>query len=190
MTSLIATEIPGYVTGTWSIDPVHSDVSFSVRHMMVSKVRGRFESFSGRIETGEDPLDSTVTAVVDAASLSTNNADRDAHIRSADFLEVDTYPTLELRSTGLRAKGDDEYLLDGDLTVHGITRPVTFDVELNGFTKDPFGGYRIGFSASAEIRRADFGVSINLPMEGGGVVVGDRIQIGLEVEAVLDVPAA
>ncbi|MGH7610294.1 MAG: YceI family protein [Candidatus Dormibacteria bacterium] len=189
-TTTTTTEIPGYVVGTWSIDPVHSDVSFSVRHMMVSKVRGRFERFSGQIVTGEDPLASSLTAVVDAASLSTNNADRDAHIRSADFLEVEKYPTLELRSTGLRAKRDDEYLLDADLIVHGVTRPVTFEVELNGFTKDPFGGYRIGISAGAEISRSEFGVSINLPMEGGGVVVGDKVQIRLDVEAVLDAPAA
>jgi polyisoprenoid-binding protein YceI len=165
-------------------------VSFSVRHMMVSKVRGHFQKFSGQIVTADNPLESTVTAVVDATSLNTNNADRDNHIRSADFLEVDEYPTLEFRSTGLRSQGGDEYALHGDLTVHGVTRPVTFQLELNGFTKDPFGGYRTGFSAVTDISRSDFGVSINVPMEGGGVVVGDKIQIRLEVEAVLDVPAS
>lgn len=190
MTNTTATRIPGYVAGTWSIDPVHSDVSFSVRHMMVSKVRGRFERFSGQIVTGEDPLASSLIALVDATSLSTNNADRDAHIRSADFLETEKYPTLELRSTGLRETHGDGYLLDADLTVHGVTRPVILELQLNGFTKDPFGGYRAGFSAGAEISRADFGVSLNLPMEGGGVVVGDKIQIRLDVEALLDAPAA
>lgn len=190
MTNLTATEIPGYVVGTWTVDPVHSDVSFVVRHMMVSKVRGHFEKFSGQIVTAENPLDSLVVATVDANSLNTNNVERDNHIRSADFLEVDRYPTLEFRSTGLRAHGGDEYALDGDLTVHGVTRPVTFQLELNGFTRDPFGGYRTGFSAVADISRNDFGVSINLPMEGGGVVVGDKIQIRLEVEAVLDAPAS
>ncbi|MGH9293192.1 MAG: YceI family protein [Acidimicrobiales bacterium] len=190
MTNLTITEIPGYLAGSWTVDPVHSDVSFIVRHMMVSKLRGHFERFSGQIVTGGDPLESTVTATVDAASLNTNNAQRDDHIRSADFLEVDQYPTLEFRSTSLRAEGADEYALEGDLTVHGVTRPVTFELELNGFTADPFGGYRTGFSATTDISRSDFGVSINLPMEGGGVVVADKIQIRLEIEAVLDTPAS
>lgn len=194
MTNLTTTEttaeIPGYVAGTWTVDPVHSDVSFIVRHMMVSKVRGHFERFSGQIVTAEDPLASTVTATVDAASLNTNNEQRDNHIRSADFLEVEQFPTLELRSTRLRAEGADQYALDGELTIHGVTRPVTFQVELNGFTKDPFGGYRTGLSAATEINRRDFGISINLPMEGGGVVVADKVQIRLEIEAVLDTPAS
>src|SRR5271155_5028955 len=130
MTTLTATEIPGYVAGTWNIDPAHSDVSLTVRHMMVSKVRGQFERFSGQIVTADDPLGSTVVALVDATSFKTNNVDRDNHIRSADFLEVDKYPTLEFRSTGLRASGAEEYALDGELTVHGVTRPVTFRLEL------------------------------------------------------------
>lgn len=189
MADQTTTDIPGYVAGTWTIDQAHSDVSFSVRHMMVSKVRGHFQKFSGQIVTAGNPLESAVTAIVDATSLNTNNADRDNHIRSADFLEVEKYPTLEFRSTGLRPHGAGEYALDGDLTVHGVTRPVTFHLELNGFTKDPYGGYRTGMSATADISRNDFGVSINLPMEAGGVVVGDKIQIRLEVEAVLDDPA-
>jgi polyisoprenoid-binding protein YceI len=190
MTTVIATEIPGYVAGTWNIDPTHSDVSFTVRHMMVSKVRGHFEQFSGQIVTAADPLKSTVVAVIDATSFDTSNVDRDNHIRSADFLEVDKYPTLEFRSTGLRARGASEYVLDGELTVHGVTRPVSFELELNGFTKDPYGGYRAGFSAATSISRSDFGVSINLPMEGGGVVVSDKVQITLELEAVLETPAS
>ncbi|HTT90900.1 MAG TPA: YceI family protein [Acidimicrobiales bacterium] len=190
MNTLNTTEIPGYVAGTWNIDPVHSDVSFTVRHMMVSKVRGHFEKFSGQIVTADDPFESTVVAVVDATSFNTNNVDRDNHIRSADFLEVDKYPTLEFRSTGLRARGGADYALDGELTVHGVTRPVTFLLELNGFTKDPYGGYRVGLSATTDITRSDFGVSINIPMEGGGVVVGDKVQVSLELEAVLDTPAS
>ena len=190
MSTLIATEIPGYVAGTWNIDPAHSDVSLTVRHMMVSKVRGQFERFSGQIVTGDDPLASTVVAVVDATSFKTNNVDRDNHIRSADFLEVDKYPTLEFRSTGLWPAAAEEYALDGELTIHGVTRPVTLLLELNGFTKDPYGGYRAGFSATTVISRSDFGVSINLPMEGGGVVVGDKVQVSLELEAVLETPAS
>lgn len=190
MAELTATEIPGYVAGTWTVDPVHSDVSFTVRHMMVSKVRGHFEKFSGKIVTADNPLASSVTATVDATSLNTNNVDRDNHIRSGDFLEVEKYPNLEFRSTGLRSEGGDLFALDGELTIHGVTRPVTFQLELNGFTKDPYGGYRTGFSASTEINRSDFDVRFNIPMEGGGVVVGDRIQLRLEVEAVLDAPAS
>ena len=190
MTTLTATQIPGYVAGTWDIDPTHSDVSFTVRHMMVSKVRGHFEKFSGQIVTADDPLQSTVTAVVDATSFDTSNVDRDNHIRSADFLEVDKYPTLEFRSTGLRPRGSGDYALEGDLTVHGVTRPVSFQLEINGFTKDPYGGYRVGFSATTDISRSDFGVSINLPLEGGGVVVGDKVQISLELEAILNTPAS
>jgi polyisoprenoid-binding protein YceI len=190
MSTLTVTEIPGYVAGTWNIDPTHSDVSFTVRHMMVSKVRGHFRTFSGQIVTADNPLESTVAAVVDATSFDTANVDRDNHIRSADFLEVDKYPTLEFRSTGLRARGAGEYALDGELTVHGVTRPVTFKLELNGFSKDPYGGYRVGWSATTDISRSDFGVSINLPMEGGGVVVGDKVQVSLELEAVLDSPAS
>jgi polyisoprenoid-binding protein YceI len=190
MTNVTVTETPGYVAGTWNIDPTHSDVSFIVRHMMVSEVRGHFEKFSGQIVTAEDPSESTVSAVVDATSFNTRNVDRDNHIRSAHFLEVDKYPTLEFRSTGLRAHGGGEYALDGELTVHGVTRPVTFQLELNGFTKDPFGGYRAGFSATTNISRSEFGVSINLPMEGGGVVVGDKVQVSLELEAVLDTPTS
>ncbi len=189
-TTATTTEIPGYIAGTWAIDPVHSDVSFTVRHMMVSKVRGHFEKFSGQIVTADNPLESSVRAVVDASSLNTNNADRDKDIRSANYLEVDKYPTLEFRSTGLRPRDGERYELDGELTVHGVTRPVTFQLELNGFTKDPYGKYRCGFSATTEINRQDFGVTINMPMDGGGVVVGDKIQVHLEVEAILEDKAA
>ena len=115
--------IPGYVAGTWTIDPVHSEVGFSVRHMMVSKVRGRFNTFSGQIVTGENPLGSSVTAEIDLASIITGNEQRDEHIRSADFFEVETYPTMTYRSTGVRVEGD-EYILDGELTLKGVTKSV------------------------------------------------------------------
>ncbi len=177
--------IPDYIAGTWSIDPVHSDVSFSVRHMMVSKVRGRFGRFEGTIVTGENPLDSSGTASIDLASVDTNDEQRDAHIRSADFLDVERYPTMTFRSTAVRptAKG---FVLDGELSLHGVTRTVSLDLEVNGFGPDPFGGTRAGFSATGEIRRSDFGVDTTLPLDGGGVVVGDKIQLSLEIEAVLE----
>jgi polyisoprenoid-binding protein YceI len=184
MTSAATTSIPGYLAGTWDIDPVHSDVSFSVRHMMVSKVRGRFGAFSGEIVTGESLTDSTVTASIDASSIDTNNEQRDGHIRSADFFDVENHPQWTFRSTGLSIDGDD-FALDGDLTIKGVTRPVSLALEVNGFGPDAFGGTRAGFSASVTIDRNDFGVDIKMPLDGGGVVVSDKVQITLEIEAVL-----
>ena len=182
MTAPTSTQIPGYVVGTWDIDPVHSDVSFTVRHMMVSKVRGRFGTFSGQIVTAPEFADSTVTTTVDASSVDTGNAQRDGHIRTADFFEVEKYPTWGFRSTAIRA---DDHLLDGELTIKGVTRPVTFSLEVNGFGPDAYGGTRAGFSASATINRNDFGVDIAMPLDGGGGVVGEKVQVSLEIEAVL-----
>jgi polyisoprenoid-binding protein YceI len=179
-----ATLIPSYTAGTWDIDPVHSDVSFSVRHMMVSKVRGRFGSFSGQIATGEEITGSSVTATIDATSIDTNNEQRDNHIRSADFFDVANHPTWTFVSSALRAD-DDELFLDGELTIKGVTRPVTMKLEVEGFGPDAFGGTRAGFSASTTINRNDFGVDIAMPLDGGGVVVGDKVTINLEIEAVL-----
>jgi polyisoprenoid-binding protein YceI len=184
MTSSTSTRIPNYVAGTWDIDPVHSDVSFTVRHMMVSKVRGRLGAFTGQIVTAPDFTDSTVTATVDASSVDTGNAQRDGHIRTADFFEVETYPTWTFRSTAIRPDGDD-YALDGELTIKGVTRPVSFALEANGFGPDAFGGTRAGFSATTTINRNDFGVDIAMPLDGGGVVVSDKVQVALEMEAVL-----
>jgi polyisoprenoid-binding protein YceI len=184
--STTAVEIPGYVAGTWAIDPVHSEVSFAVKHMMVSKVRGRFDKFEGTIVTAEDPLASSVTASVDLSSINTGQEQRDAHIRSADFFEVERHPTMTFTSTGVRADGDG-FLLDGNLTLKGVTRPVTFNLEVSGFGPDAYGGTRAGFSASTEVNRMDFGVSFNGPIPGvpGGVVVSDKVTITLEIEGVL-----
>ena len=184
MTAPTSTQLPGYVVGTWDIDPVHSDVSFTVRHMMVSKVRGRLGAFSGEIVTAPEFTDSSVTATVDATSVDTGNAQRDGHIRTADFFEVETHPTWSFRSTAIRADGDD-YALDGELTIKGVTRPVTFALEVNGFGPDAYGGTRAGFSATTTINRSDFGVDIAMPLDGGGVVVSEKVQVALEIEAVL-----
>jgi polyisoprenoid-binding protein YceI len=178
------TSIPGYVAGTWTIDPVHSEVGFSVRHMMVSKVRGRFATFSGKLVTGENPLDSSVTAEIDLASIITGSEQRDQHIRSADFFEVETYPTMTYRSTGVRVE-DGDFVVDGDLTLKGVTKNVPLRLELNGFGPDAYGGTRAGFTATAEINRRDFNVNFNAPMQNGGAVVSDKITIHLEIEAVL-----
>jgi polyisoprenoid-binding protein YceI len=178
------TSIPGYVAGTWDIDPVHSEIGFSARHMMVSKVRGRFNTFSGKIVTGKDPLASSVTAEIELASIITGNEQRDEHIRSADFFEVEKYPTMTYRSTGVRQHGDG-YVLDGELTLKGVTKSVPLTLELNGFGPDPYGGTRAGFSATGELNRRDFNVNFSAPMSNGGAVVSDKITLSLEIEAVL-----
>jgi polyisoprenoid-binding protein YceI len=181
--STTASTIPGYLAGTWTIDPVHSEVGFSVRHMMVSKVRGRFDTFSGEVVTGEDPLNSSVTAEIDLASINTGNEQRDAHIRSADFFETDKHVKMTYRSTGVRAEGDG-FVLDGELTLKNVTKSVPLHLELNGFGPDPYGGTRAGFTATAEINRSDFDVKFGLA-EGGGAVVSDKVNIQIEIEAVL-----
>ena len=177
------TAIPGYEAATWNIDPIHSEVGFSVRHMMVSKVRGRFTAFSGQIITADDPTKSSATAEIDLSSINTGQEQRDAHIKSADFFEVETYPTMTYKSTGVRVE-DGEYILDGDLTLKGITKSVPLHLELNGFGPDPYGGVRAGFTATGEINRSDFNVSFNAPLQNGGVVVGEKITLQLEIEAV------
>jgi polyisoprenoid-binding protein YceI len=184
MSTTQTTSIPGYVAGTWAIDPVHSEVGFTVRHMMVSKVRGRFTRFDGQFVTGADPLESSVTATIELSSIDTGNADRDDHIRSADFFEVDAHQVMTYRSTGVRPAGDG-YVLDGELTLKGVTKPVSLDLELGGFGPDPFGGIRAGFTATGEIKRSDFGVDFNAVLETGGVVVGDKVTLLLEIEGVL-----
>ena len=167
--------------GTWAIDPVHSSIGFSVRHLMVSKVRGTFKDFSGAILVAGNGNPS-VTAEIAVDSISTNNEQRDAHVKSADFFAADKYPTATFRSTGVRANGD-HYLLDGDFTLKGVTRPVTLDLEFNGVNPGMGHGEVAGFEASVVLNRKDFGIDIDMPLETGGTVVGDKITITLEIEA-------
>lgn len=182
MTSTTDLQIPGYVAGTWVIDPVHTHVGFVIKHMMVSKVRGRFGTFSGQIVTAANPLQSTVTATIEATSIDTDNEMRDNHIRSADFFEAENHPQITFASTGLRHEGG-EFFLDGDLSIRGTTRSVTLAVETPAFGPNPMGGTKAGFSATTEINRMDFGVSYNGPIPGGGVALGEKVQIVLDVEA-------
>jgi polyisoprenoid-binding protein YceI len=184
MTNSTGTQIPGYVVGTWDIDETHSSVGFSVRHMMVSKVRGNFRKFSGEIVTAEDPTQSTVTATIDMDSIDTRQEQRDAHIRSADFFDVGNHTVMTFRSTEVRTDGAD-WTVVGDLTLKGITKQVELELELDGFGPDAYGGTRAGFSAKTEISRKAFGVDIDMPMDGGGVVVGDKITVELDIQAVL-----
>jgi len=178
-----AVEIPGYVAGTWDLDPIHSHIGFVARHMMVSKVRGHFNKFEAEIVTAEIPLESSATATIDLASVDTGNEMRDNDLRSENFFDVANHPTMTFRSTGIRLHHGD-IVVDGELTVRGVTRPLSLNVEVNGFGADPFGGQRAGFSASGEINRNDFGVSFNAPIPGG-VMVSEKIRIEIEAEAVL-----
>jgi len=178
------TQIPGYVVGTWDIDASHSQVGFSVRHMMVSKVRGFFREFSGEIVTAADPSQSTVHATINMDSIDTRQEQRDAHIKSADFFDTGNHTVMEFRSTGVRNEGED-WVVEGDLTIKGITKPVVLDLELDGFGPDAYGGTRAGFSGKTEISRKEFGVDIDMPIEAGGVVVGDKITVELDIQGVL-----
>jgi polyisoprenoid-binding protein YceI len=186
------TEVPtpsisGYVAGTWTIDPVHTHVGFVIKHMMVSKVRGRFTRFSGTITTAASLLDSAVTAEIEVASIDTDNDTRDNHIRSADFFDAEHHPTMTFASTAVRYR-DDKLLVEGHLTIRGTTRTVTLTVDEFGFGPNPAGGTKAGFSATTEINRSDFGVSYNGPIPGGGMALGERVQIVLDVEADLTDP--
>jgi len=186
MSSATALNIPGYVAGTWDIDPSHSEVGFVVRHLVVTKVRGRFAEFKGSIVTAENPLDSGVDIAVDVNSITTNAQQRDDHLRSADFFEVEAHPEMTYKASGARQDGEN-FVLDGELTLKGTTRTVPLSFELNGFSADPWGGTRAGFSATAQINRKDFNVNFE-GVQNGLAVVGDKIDIHIEIEAVLRAP--
>lgn len=178
MTVAVATDL---TAGTWAIDPVHSSINFSVRHLMVSKVRGSFETFSGAITVAEDGTPS-VSATIDVNSIDTRNEQRDAHVRSADFFDADNHPTATFVSTGVRPDGDD-YIVDGDFTLKGVTKPVSLKLEYNGVNPGMGRGPVAGFEASVVLNRKDFGIDIDMPLETGGTVVGDKVTITLEIEA-------
>jgi polyisoprenoid-binding protein YceI len=168
-------------TGVWVIDPVHSTIGFSVRHLMVSKVRGTFENFAGTITIADDGTPS-VTAEIAVTSISTDNEQRDSHIKSADFFDAERFPTATFASTGVKADGDD-YVLEGDFTLKGVTKPITLKLEFNGVNPGMGQGEVAGFEASVVLNRKDFGIDIDLPLETGGSVVGDKVTITLDVEA-------
>jgi len=163
--------------GTWNIDPSHSELSFSARHLMVTKVRGRFTDFTASVEVGSPLEESTVTATVQLASVDTGAADRDTHLRAGDFFDVENSPEMTFVSTRIT-----EDNLEGDLTIKGVTKPVVFDVEFNGAAQDPWGNTKAGFEATTEINRTDWGLSWNAALEGGGVLVSEKIRINLDVQ--------
>lgn len=178
MTAAVATDL---TAGTWAIDPVHSSVNFSVRHLVVSKVRGSFDNFSGAITVAEDGTPS-VTASIDITSINTRNEQRDAHLKAADFFDAEQYPTASFTSTAVRADGDD-YVLDGEFTLKGVTKPVSLKLEFNGVNPGMGHGEVAGFEASVVLNRKDFGIDIDMPLESGGAVVGDKVTVTLEIEA-------
>jgi polyisoprenoid-binding protein YceI len=183
MTTLTATETK---TATWNIDSAHSSAQFKVKHMMISNVKGEFTKVTGKLDLSDaDIRQSHVEASIDAASINTREEQRDAHLKSPDFLDVEKFPALTFKSTKVQAKGDGELAVTGDLTIHGVTRPAVFEVEeFSTPTKDPWGGTRIGLSAKTRINRKDFGLTWNAALETGGILVGDEVAITLDVEFV------
>lgn len=170
--------------GTYALDLSHSHVGFVVRHLMVSKVKGRFADFAGTVTIGDQPNDSHVEVEVQMASIDTRDEQRDGHLRGADFFSVEEHPTMAFRSTGVRAAGGDRWVVDGELTLAGVTKPLALDVTFEGGARDPWGGTRIGFSARGEVNREDFGLTWNQALETGGVLVGKKATIEIEAEAV------
>lgn len=171
-------------TGTWTIDPSHSEVGFSVRHLGISRTRGRFGTFTGTLTVdAENPATSAVEVEIDVASIDTKDTGRDEHLRSADFFASDEFPTIGFRSTAVRGTGSD-WVIEGDLTIKGVTKTVTLDTELVGLQRDPWGNDRVGFTATTEVNREEFGLTWNAALETGGVLVGKNVKINLEVEAI------
>jgi polyisoprenoid-binding protein YceI len=170
--------------GVFTLDATHSHVAFSVRHMMIAKVRGRFTDVQGTLTVAEDPADSTVEIEVNVASVDTRDEGRDNHLKSADFFDVENFPTMSFRSTGINAISGDKFRLDGELDLHGVKGPLSLDVEYEGATLDPWGNQRIGFSATGTINRESHGLTWNAPLETGGVMVSKDAKIEIEAELI------
>lgn len=173
-------EVPA--AGVWNLDPAHTSITFEGRHMMISKVRGSFGSAGGAVTVAEDPADSTVEVTIDIASVESGSDDRDNHLRSPDFFDVENYPHMTFRGAGLEANGE-AYRLSGELTIKEVTRPVTLDFEFTGGVVDPYGNPRTAFSASTELDREDWDLTWNMALETGGVLVGKKIKIFIDIEA-------
>jgi polyisoprenoid-binding protein YceI len=178
-------ETKTHLTGKYVIDPVHSRIGFAVRHAMVSKIRGTFNEFDGSGFFDADvPSNSRVQLTIKADSIDTRNADRDAHLRTNDFFDMDNHPEITFTSTSVEAAGDDAFLVTGDLTVRGVTHPVTLDFEFTGAATDPFGNNRVGFEGKAEVNRKDWGINWNATLDAGGVMIGDKVTLDFDVSAI------
>ncbi|MER8060338.1 polyisoprenoid-binding protein [Streptomyces sp. SID8366] len=173
------------LTGDYTIDPAHTTIEFVARHAMVTNVRGSFQDFTGSLHLdGQDPAKSTATLDIAMASIDTGNADRDGHLKSADFFKIDEFPTMTFRSTRAESLGGEDYRITGDLSLLGVTRPITIDLEFNGVAKDPFGNERAGFEGKAELLRSEWGLTWNAALETGGVLVSDKIKLNFDVSAI------
>lgn len=191
MTTAATSTTQETLTGDYTLDLAHTRIGFSARHAMVTKVRGQFNEFNGSVVLdAETPENSKVEITIKAASVDTRNADRDAHLRSNDFFAMEEYPEITFRSTRVEQASENEYYVTGDLTIRGITKPVTVNFQLNGSAVDPWGNFRVGFEGQTTINRKDWGVSFNAAMEAGGVLVSDKVNLEFEVEAVKVKPAA
>ena len=167
--------------GTWAIDPAHSSVGFSVKHLMISKVRGSFASFSGTVVVPEDRFASTVSVTIDPTSVSTGDSNRDAHLKNGDFFDAESFPEWKFTSTAIKAVGSD-YVLVGDLSLRGVTKPIELAVEFEGVNKDLYGNTKAGFTAEGEVNRKEFGMEYNAALETGGVVIGDKVKLSLDIQ--------
>jgi len=172
--------------GTWNLDPTHSEVSFSVRHLAISKVKGSFESFDATLVTAEDHTASKVTASIDVASVNTNQKDRDGHLQTGDFFLAEEHPKMTFVSTSIEEKSGDEFLVHGDLTLRGVTKPVTLKSEFGGLVVDGYGQTKLGFSATTKIDRTEFGVTWNAALEAGGFTLGNDVTVTLEIQFTLE----
>ncbi|MGW3728766.1 YceI family protein [Streptomyces sp. F001] len=173
------------LTGDYAIDPAHTTIGFVARHAMVTNIKGSFLDFTGSLHLdGADPSQSTASIDVKMDSISTGNADRDGHLKSADFCSIEEFPTMTFRSTKVEALGGDDYRITGDLSIRGVTKPLTIDLEFNGAAKDPFGNDRVGFEGKAEILRSDWGLTWNAALETGGVLVSDKIKLNFDISAI------
>jgi polyisoprenoid-binding protein YceI len=170
-------------TGTWNVDPSHSRVGFRVRHLGISTVRGEFHGYEGRLVVGEDG-DVSASGTVQVDSVDTADAGRDTHLKSADFFDVETYPEITFQSTSVTAKDEDTYEIVGDLTMHGVTTPITLRAEVGGSTVDPMGNERVGLEVTGELRRSDFGMKFNMPLGGDTLALGDKIKLELDISAI------
>ncbi|WP_030061030.1 MULTISPECIES: YceI family protein [Streptomyces] len=174
-----------HLTGDWAIDNTHSEVGFSVRHAMVTNVKGRFTEYEGKLHLdGDTPSNSSAELVIKVASVDTNQAQRDEHLRTGDFFSAETHPEIHFRSTSTEPLGDDSYRMAGDLTIKGVTRPVVLDLEYTGSATDAYGAHRVGFEGKTVLDRTEFGLTYNAALETGGVLIGEKVKLSFDISAV------
>jgi polyisoprenoid-binding protein YceI len=172
------------LTGTWAVDPTHSSVEFSVKHLGIATVKGVFREFEGTLVVGEDLASATAAGTVKVASVDTNEPQRDEHLRSPDFFDAATYPELTFASTAIRPVDDEVFEIDGEITLHGVTKPITLTAEIQGFEQDPWGNERVGLEVTGQLKRGDFGMTFNQALGSGNMLVSDKVKLSLDVSAV------